>query len=433
MALDRAYQAKPLDFATVKIIANDLKQAESRVSYYLQRSISLNPALAASVKQVRGKTILPNGAVIEPIPIDPAGEAGGNDDFLVFSELWGATTNKAQQMWSEMTISPMKFGYSQRWIETYAGYTGESVLLEQLYEQNVKPEYRIDLSYMDKAGQYHDLSDLEVYANGGRLALWNTRPRLEWQTPEYYAEEAGTLLPNEFLRMHRNQWVSSVAKFVPDEWWENCRGALPQFGPREEMILAADAGVSDDNFALVGITRRGDKVYIRYVQRWEPPKAGKIDYLGTPESPGPEREIVRLCFRHNIKEVRYDPYQLHDMMTRLGKGVKVDTKGNLIKEGEWSFKTVKINTVEFSQGAPRLEADKQFYDKIRDAKVLHGGDPDLTAHIQNANAKTENGRLRIIKRSQALKIDLAVAAATAGYEAEEKREKKPTRAMRVSR
>jgi hypothetical protein len=369
------------------------------------------------------------------------------------------------QMWSEMTISPTKFGYSQRWIETYAGYVGESVLLEQLYEANVKPEYQIDLSYEDEAGNYHDLSDLEVYANGGRLALWNTVPRLEWQTPEYYAEEEGTLLPNEFLRIHRNQWVSSVAKFVPDEWWENCRGTLPAIKPRKpfesgsaygplaskgkpaetpngphlrteagtQVILAVDAGVSDDNFALVGIAHLDGRAVVWYAKLWQPPAGGKIDYLGTPENPGPEREIVRLCARYNVREVRYDPYQLHDMATRLARGVKVGKGGQIAVGADWVERVIKINTVEFSQGAPRLEADKQWYDKIRDGKVIHNGDPDLAAHVQNSNAKTENERLRIVKRSQALKIDLNVAAATAAYEPEEKKEKKPTRAMRVTR
>lgn len=442
VALDRAYR---VEWGSVKLIANDLKQADSRVAFYLRRAIALNVAMAATVKQVRYKTTLPNQATIEAIPIDPAGEAGGNDDLIVFSELWGATTDKALQMWAESTLSPTKFGYSQRWIETYAGYVGESVLLEQLYEANVKPEYRIDLSYTeaptdgtqatDDTGHYHDLSDLEVYAHAGQLCLWNTIPRLEWQTPEYYAAEEGVQLPNEFLRIHRNQWVSSVSKFVPDEWWMACWEMLPPLDSRESMILAVDAGVSDDNFALVGVTRRNGRTYIRYTKRWEPPAGGKIDYLGTPEFPGPEREIVRLCFKYNVTEVRYDPYQLHDMMTRLGKGVKVNKNGNMIREGEWSFKTVKINTVEFSQGAPRLEADKQFYDKIRDGRVVHGGDDDLARHIQNANAKTEDGRLRIVKRSQALKIDLAVAASTAAYEAgvKEKDKKKPTRAMRVTR
>lgn len=81
VALDRAYQ---VEWGSIKIIANDLKQADSRVAFYLRRAIALNPALSTSIKQVRYKTTLPNNAVIEAIPIDPAGEAGGNDDLLVF-------------------------------------------------------------------------------------------------------------------------------------------------------------------------------------------------------------------------------------------------------------------------------------------------------------------------------------------------------------
>src|SRR3990167_2327930 len=82
------YRATQIRWGSIKIVANDLKQADSRVAYYLRRAISLNPQMANDIKQIQYRTTLPNQTVIEAIPVDPAGEAGGNDDLIVFSELW---------------------------------------------------------------------------------------------------------------------------------------------------------------------------------------------------------------------------------------------------------------------------------------------------------------------------------------------------------
>ena len=245
------YIAHLRQWGSIKVIANDLKQADSRVAYYLRRAIELNPRMRDSIKQVRYKTtIQSNNSTVEALPVDPSGEAGGNDDLIVFSELWAAKNKAIQTMWTESTLSPTKFGYSQRWCETYAGRNGESPILEQLYIQGVKEGRQIDLSYTDKSGHHHDLSDLEVYANGPLLCLWNTKPRCLWQTPEYYASEAAVLTPNEFNRVHRNQWTSSVDTFVPPEWWSSCQANIPPIQPKETIVLAMDAGVSDDSFAL---------------------------------------------------------------------------------------------------------------------------------------------------------------------------------------
>lgn len=418
VALYRAHQTK---WGSIKIIANDLKQADSRVAFYLRRAIELNSAMS-NIKQVQYKTTLPNNTTIEAVPIDPAGEAGGNDDLIIFSELWAARHKAMQQMWTEMTLSPVKFGYSQRWIETYAGYSGESPILEELYETGVKQGRQLDLSYEDAVG-YYDLSDLEIYANHDMLCLWNTRPRLPWQTREYYDSERRVIFYNEFNRIHRNMWISSTSKFVPDEWWTACETTMPELTRHTPMVLAADAGVSDDGVGLVGVTSRRGYVNVRYSKKWDAPQdGGKIDYLGTKQEPGLEREIVRLCCLYNVIEWRYDPYQLHDMATRLKKGVPVDGQGNIVERSE-AVRVIKVNAVEFKQGQTRLIADKQLYDKIRDRQVRHAGEHDLTEHINNANARTEDGRLRIVKRSKKLKIDLAVSLSMAGYEPET--EKKP--------
>ncbi len=388
IALYRAFHVK---WGSVKIIANDLKQADSRVAFYLRRAIKLNPRMT-NIKQANYKTTLPNHTTVEAIPIDPSGEAGGNDDLIVFSELWAARHKALEQMWSEMTLSPMKFGKSQRWVETYAGFSGESPILERLYERGIKGE-RLDLSYTEHE-VYHDLTDLEVYRDGTMLMLWNTIPRLPWQTSAYYASEEEVLLPTEFRRIHKNEWIGSTSKFVEKVWWQNCYEPLPPLDSREPCILSADAAKGGDStspavcFALVLITRhpaRREDVAVRYCGIWQAEKGQLLDY-------GPiEQEIRRLIATFSIVEFTYDPYQLHSMAM------------DFRREG-------LVKVFEFRQNEPRLKADKQMRDFIIAKRIAHDGNPTLAEHIDNANV-TNHGEdgIRIVKRSANLKVDAAVA------------------------
>jgi phage terminase large subunit-like protein len=252
-----------------KIIANDLKQADSRVAYYLRRAITLNKRdLLPRARLKNYQVKLDNNSVIEAIPIDPEGEAGGNDDMICYSELWGAFGDAASRMWTELTLSPTKFGKSQRWVETYAGFTGESTLLEQLYQSGVNLGKRIDLSY-----DGHDLSDLEVYANESAqmLCLWNTVPRLPWQTPAYYASEAAILQPEEFARVHRNQWASAVTAFIPVSWWDACESSsAPKIKPYQGVVIGVDAATTNDTFSVVAVYRSDEKVVLLDCAVWEP-------------------------------------------------------------------------------------------------------------------------------------------------------------------
>lgn len=389
VVLERALRTA---WGSFKIVANDLKQADSRVFYYIRRAIQLNPRLKTRAVIHNYKITQDNHTVIEAIPVDPDGEAGGNDDMIEYTELHGFNSKAALKLWTETTISPTKHGFSQRWADTYAGFSGESPILEPIYDQLAKDENLLDLG----------IPGLKVYAKAKILCLWNDEPRLPWQTPAYYASEEVTLVPNEFQRVHRNQWTTSVSVFVPVEWWEACAGDIPPLEPGEPLVVALDAAISGDCFGIVAVSRKGDKVYKRYVRAWTPPRGGKLEYSNVQDPNDvayPEGEIRRLAREYNVAQFAYDQYQLHDLATRL------------IREGIGWFRV-------FPQGQDRLVADKQLYDDIRDRRFVHDGDPVLSAHVKNANAKTEGeNKLRIVKRAEHLKIDTAVCASMANSEA----------------
>lgn len=377
------YTAYANEWATVYVIANDLKQADSRVAYYIRRAIELNPRMKAECRINRYLVELPNHSRIEAIPVDPTGEAGGNADLLVFSELWGWKHESHIRMWTEQTLSPTKFGKSQRWAEGYAGYVGESPILEGLFDTAVKNGEQIT-------------DDLELYRNGSILALWNTRPRLEWQTPEYYASEAAILHPSEYSRIHENKWAQSSQSFVPAEWWDACAGEYPAFAQWTPVVIAIDAAVSSDCFAMIVVSRYEGKTFPREIHLWKAPKGGQIQFSE------PMAMLRSICQRYNVENCTYDPFQMEmfqQQVTDIG------------------FVFMKP----FGQGAPRLEADKALYDSIRERTLVHDGNLDLREHILNANAEIDKQehKLRLVKRTETAKIDLAVCLSMAAYTANE--------------
>lgn len=390
------------EWGELYVIANDLKQADSRVAHYLRRNIQLNDKHKKSCRMVGYKIVVPSGSYIEAIPIDPSGEAGSNADMITFSELWGANEDAKQNMWAEMTLPPGKHGKSFRWVESYAGFSGESNLLYSLYDLGVKQGEMLwpDRLYPVTDGEP---APLEVYVNkqAGMICLWNTKPRCPWQTKEYYQAEASILEDNQFQRMHRNQWVTSTDTFLPMEWYDACKRTIyPEIPKDYPVVVAMDASVSGDSFGMwMGCRHPTEKDHVVKLQSmlWVP-RGNKLDYQGTEENPGPELLLRRWIKDYNVICVAYDPFQLHDMATRLRR------------EGlAWFFS--------FNQVSLRLLADSQMKDLIRDKRYWHRGEPFDREHFQNADAKmdTESTRIRIVKRAENLKVDLAVTASMGSY------------------
>lgn len=186
--------------------------------------------------------------------------------------------------------------------------------------------------------------------------------------------------------------------------WDACREDLPALTPNEPMILAIDAGVSNDSFGLIGVTahpkRQGDYA-VRVVHEWKPPRGGKIDFRGSKDAPGPDW-LIRNVYAPNYAAIQvvYDPYQLESLCA------------DLMRDGI-------IQCVPFPQGSDRLEADKFLYDMIVARRLAHDGHAALRQHIDNANRKPdpESRKLRLVKREDSAKIDLAVTLSMATYTA----------------
>lgn len=379
-------------------LANDGKQSQDRIFRAMDSCIKLHQVHGGIFEGVKPIWAPPsfklkNGTIVEAIPCDAAGEAGSEPLMTVWSELWGFRQEAKERLWTEMTIPPTLYGYALRWVESYAGYEDESTVLWNLYDTGV-----------NKGSRHPQLMDLPVYINGSQFTFWSHEPRMPWQTPEYYADEARLMLPNEFERIHRNRWVSATSSLFDNMvTWDRCMddnaaGPLPS-GDATPMVLAVDAGVSGDACAIVGVTRHPEdswdaafrRVVVRHVSVYYPPTGGKINYSETIEP-----EIRLLCEMYNVFKVVYDPYQLHKMCTDLGT------------DGVAAFE-------EFDQTRRRSRSDKALYDMIIMRQLKHNGDPELRKHMQNCAVRSEgsSGTLRLTKKAAGRPIDLAVALSMA--------------------
>jgi len=382
------------EWSSIKVVANKRDQAQSRSFFYITRSLKLNPITAAMLENndisITYYTINFNfnNSTIKAIPLNPEGEAGGNDDLIIWTEAWAAKTKAAQTMFTEMVIPPNKFGRGFKWLESYAGYSGDSPILETIYNENVKEEHKIE--------------NTESYVNGRTFVLCNHTPKLPWQTSEYYRQQEKELSESEFRRVHRNEWQSSTNKFVDDIVWQNCKADIPDLKRNEKLVLAIDVGLTNDTFALIGVNKIKGKAAVRIVKVWKPRKGEKIKFSNpTGDSKNdddyPYDYIKKLNKLYNILVVFYDPYQAEKLAEDM-----------LYKE--------KINFEAFSQQSLRLKADKYLHDLIRSKEILHNGDRTLTQHIKNANAESKGeNKLRIVKSSQSSKVDAAVALSMACY------------------
>lgn len=379
------WQAYHVPNGEIYIVGNDLKQADNRMNQAIRYCVQHNPRMA-DVKVNRNTSYLPNGTKIEAVPVDAAGEAGPNPTGIFWTEAWGAKQKKHEEFWSEMALSPTRQGHSFKFVESYAGHSGESLILERLWTATVKGHTPID----------PDISP-ELYEDGSTIAYWNTRRYLPWQdnNTAYYEQEAKEKTPQEFRRQHHNEWVTSEDVFIQAGYWDACQGTLPAMGQYSRVIVALDAGITNDTFGIVAASRHGEQVAVRYARRWTPPVGGKLDF-DAPD--GPSDAIRWLTTQFDVAEFVYDEYQLHLFATRMSREIR-------------RFFRV------FSQGQDRLVADKQLYDLILARRLVHSGEHDLREHLLNANAKTDGDKLRIIKRAEHLKIDLAVCLSMASSRA----------------
>jgi hypothetical protein len=167
-------------------LANDQEQAQSRVFEAIKRIVEASPLLRREAKVMADKITFPAfaSATIRTLASDYQSAAGANPVISCFDELWAYSSERARRLFDEMVPPPTR-KIACRLTVTYAGFEGESVLLEELYKRGMKqPEVGPSL-----------------HAGDGILMAWHHEPVAPWQTQDWLDEMRRSQRPNQYLRM----------------------------------------------------------------------------------------------------------------------------------------------------------------------------------------------------------------------------------------
>ena len=380
----------------IPIAANDVEQSRGRVFKAAKGFFKRNPILRQECISI-GKTEieLKNGTVITAIPVDFAGEAGGNPSMISFSELWAYRSERARRLWEEMTPVPTRKN-SFRFIDTYAGHEGEGEVLQDLYHKVFNEDGTVKEGIERPLGE-----DFPAYAVGDMFMYWDHEARMPWQTPEYYESQKQHLRPNTYLRLHKNLWVSSESGLFDMDKWDACvdPNHSPPLPDRSiKFFVGVDASTKRDRSAVVSVYRDGDKLKLGPKRFWQPTPEDPMDLEETMES-----YLLDLHGGYKLAKVLYDPFQFHRSATTLSK------KG--------------LPMGEYPQTSSNLTACGQnLYDLVEYGNIILYACKDLRYEASCAIAKESVRGLKICKEKSTQKIDQIVALAMACFAATSQRE-----------
>ncbi len=358
-------------------VANDFDQAAGRVFKAALRILEASPLLTGTATVTADVLAFADGATITALPADYAGAAGANPAIVAFDELWAYTSERSRRLWDELVPVPTR-PVSVRLTTTYAGFEGESDLLEELARRG-------------RAGE--EIAP-GLYRQDGFLMFWTHEPVAPWQTPAWLAQMRRQLRPSAYLRMVENRFVAGAAGFVDPAWWAACE--QPELRPvvRDPALavwVGVDASVTRDQTAIAAVTWREDVKRVRLVwhRTWQPSPADPLDFEATIEA-----TLRELRGRFRVREVRYDPYQLVAVAQRLA--------------------AAGLPMVAFPQTVPNLTAASTcLYDLVKGRNLEAYPDPALRLAVHRAVALETARGWRIAKERAGHKIDVVVALAQA--------------------
>ena len=365
-------------FAEGYALANDLEQAQGRVFQAVKRICEVSPLLKREADITQRVISFPQtGATITAIGGDYASAAGANPTISSFDELWGYTSERSRRLWDEMVMSPAR-KISARLVTTYAGFEGESTLLEELYKRGMAlPSIGDDLR-----------------AGDGLLFFWSHKPLAPWQSDAWLAEMRRSLRPNQFLRMIENRFVTTESSFVDMVKWDRC--VDPRIGQvlndaALPVYVGVDASTKYDSTAIVAVTynQAAQQVRLVFHRIFQPSPDEPLDFEATIE-----RTLLELRERFAVCRIVCDPWQMTSVMQRLlNQGLPIE---------------------EFPQSPANLTAASQnLYELIESQNLVVYPSEAMRLAISRAVAVETPRGWRISKQTQSHKIDVVIALAMA--------------------
>lgn len=300
---------------------------------------------------------------------------------MVFDELWAYSSESAHRLWDELVPVPTRT-LSLRLTVTYAGFEGESRVLQTLYHRGIRGE----------------IMEPALYRQPGLLMFWSHEPVAPWQTAAWLEQMRQQLRPNAYLRLIENRWVSSESSFVDLAWWDACvePEARPAITDKKLPVwVGVDASVKRDSTAIVVCTwdRKRKAVRLVWHRVFQPTPEEPLDFEATIE-----KTLLELRQRFDVREVRFDPFQMQSVAQRLRRS------------------GLRMN--EFPQTISNLtEASTALYELIKGRNLIAYSDGELRLSMNHAVALETPRGWRIAKDKASHRIDVIVALAQAAFAA----------------
>ena len=260
---------------------------------------------------------------------------------------------------------------------TYAGYEGESILLEELYRR----------------GLQQPVIGEDLYAGEGLLMFWSHKPVAPWQD-EAWLTSMRRERASAYQRQVLNQFASSSSQFIDIEQWRAITdpNATPLITDKNLPIVAGvDASTKRDSTAIVAVAwdTKVNKVRLVTHRVFQPSSREPLDFEATVEA-----TLLDLGKRFRLKKILFDPFQMHATAQRLHKA--------------------GLRMVEFPQTPANLTLiGSGLFELIRGAGLIAYPDNGIHLAISRAVVKENARGLQITKEKSSHKIDVVVALAMA--------------------
>jgi phage terminase large subunit-like protein len=357
----------------ISCLANDQEQSAGRIFGHMLLTLEkLGWTTPVSEKNKYRDPMAygPKGTVVKAITTNYKKEAGGNQGLSLWSELWAYEGERLSKLWEEMTPPPTR-RFRMRWIETYAGYIGQSLLLQDLYLSVFQDFEKEGKEVELKPDVVKVFDDLPVYELKGHiLVFWDHEHRMPWQDQSYYDSQKDTMRTSAYRRLHGNYWVESAEKFITYEMWSK---SVRHEIKKSRAIYALDASKNNASSALVGCVKRGNIIYTTDCHVWVAETGREIDFKLI-------EETIFFLWKKGLLHppLYYDPYQCVKLAQDLrARGIPCE---------------------EFKQGIERIKADTTLYKFYKEGTIINPDNSLLRAQIQAATAKTyEDDKIRIVK------------------------------------
>lgn len=348
----------------------------------------------------------PQGSTIKRVAADGRMQHGTSPSAVILDELHALETPRQEELYAALNTASGAREQPMNLAITTAGYNRHTILgrlyADAMRSPDVTREGMLTVARNPAAGflmWWYGLADDDEPTPENVLAAnpasWITGAVLEAQ------RDSPTVDEYAFRRLHANQWTSARNAWLPAGAWEGMGQQGYTIPPGADVVVAVDVGLVHDSTAVAIAHKREDGRIALAGRVW----AARDDAVAHVILPGGrvnlavvEDYITSLAERYTVRELVYDPR----FFERSASVLAAD-----------GFTTAPVD-----QSSRRMaEAYAAFYIAVQDGRIIHDGDPVLSAHVEATQATmTERGWR--IGRMRLQRIDAAVAMCMALWRAD---------------